>query len=142
MGARRIKISGKRPALFRNIRSVNTGTRMKCIDNSGAKIVEIAAVMGYKGIRGRAPCAAIGDMVLVAVKSGSPDLRKKLAKAIITSLAKEYRRANGLRIKFENNSCVIVDDEGNPKGSEIKSVIAKEAVERWPKLGKIARVVV
>lgn len=115
---------------------------MRCIDNSGAKIVEIVAVKGYHGIRGRSPSATIGDMVVVTVKEGSPELRKKMVKAVITSQSKEFQRPSGLRVKFEENSCVVVDDEGNPKGTEIKSPVAKEAIERWAGLGKIASIVV
>jgi large subunit ribosomal protein L14 len=142
MGQRRVKISGKRPLTIRTVRGLNTGSRIKCIDNSGAKICEIAAIKGYHGTRGRQPRATIGDMVFVAVKSGTPEYRKKLAKAVITSMRKEFRRADGTRIKFEENTCVLVDDEGGPKGSEVKAVIAKEAIERWNKIGKVAKVVV
>jgi large subunit ribosomal protein L14 len=142
MGQRRVKISGKRPLTIKTTRGLNAGSRMKCIDNSGAKICEIAAVKGYKGVRGRSPRATIGDMVFVAVKSGTPEYRKKLAKAVITSMRKEFRRPDGTRIKFEENTCVIVDDEGGPKGSEIKAAIAKDSIERWNKLGNIARIVV
>ncbi len=142
MGQRRVKVSGKRPLTIKTTRGLNTGSRIKCIDNSGAKICEIAAIKGYHGVRGRAPRATIGDMVFVAVKSGTPEYRKKLAKAVITSMRKEFRRADGTRIKFEENTCVIVDDEGGPKGSEVKAAIAKEAIERWNKIGKVARIVV
>ena len=142
MGKRRIKTIGKKSPSIRTVRALNCGSRMRCIDNSGAKIAEIVAVKGYRGTRGRSPSATIGDMVVVTVKEGSPEYRKKMAKAIITSQKKEYRRPNGLKIKFEENTCVIVDDEGNPKGSEIKSAVAKEAIERWSALGKIASIVV
>lgn len=142
MGKRRIKSAGKKPPVIRTVRALNCGSRMRCIDNSGAKIVEIVAVKGYRGIRGRSPNATIGDLVLVAVKDGSPELRKKMVKAVITSQSKEFQRPSGLRVKFEENSCVVVDDEGNPKGTEIKSPVAKEAIERWAGLGKIASIVV
>ncbi len=142
MGKRRIKSAGKKPPAMRTVRPLNCGSRMRCIDNSGAKIVEIVAVKGYRGIRGRSPNATIGDMVIITVKDGSPDLRKKMAKAIITSQSKEFQRPSGSRIKFEENTCVLVDDEGNPKGTEIKSPVAKEAIERWAGIGKIASIVV
>lgn len=142
MGKRRIKSAGKKPPVIRTVRALNCGSRMRCIDNSGAKIVEIVAVKGYRGIRGRSPNATIGDLVVVTVKAGSPELRKKMVKAVITSQSKEFQRPSGLRVKFEENSCVVVDDEGNPKGTEIKSPVAKEAIERWAGLGKIASIVV
>lgn len=143
MGKRRIKLIGKAPPAMRTTRSINAGTRMRCIDNSGAKMVEIIAVLGgWKGIRRRRPAATIGDMVLVTVKDGAPDVRKKMAKAIITSITKEFKRPSGEVIKFAENTCILVDDEGNPRGSESKGAIAKEAIERWGGLGKIATIVV
>lgn len=117
-------------------------TKLRCIDNSGAKVCQIIAVIGWKGSKRRVASAAIGDQVLVSVKVGSPDVRKKMFKAIITSTRKEFKRADGLRVKFEENTCVLVDDDGGPKGSEIKAAVAKEAVERWMAIGKIAGVVV
>ena len=53
-----------------------------------------------------------------------------------------YRRKNGIRIKFEDNAAVIVDEKGEPKGTEIKGPVAKEAVERFSALGRIASIVV
>ena len=142
MGARRLKTAGNYPPQIKTIRALNVGSRLRCIDNSGAKKVEIVAVMGYKGIRSQRPKATIGDMIVVTVKEGSPDLRKKLAKAIITTMRKEFMRPSGSRIMFEENTCILVDDEGKARGSEIKCVVAKEAVMRWPTIGKIAKVVV
>lgn len=141
MGARRSKVT-KFPPESRTTRSVGVGTRLKCIDNSGAKICQIIAVIGYKGRRRRSAAASVGDQVLVTVKVGKPEVRKKMFKAIVTSTRKEIKRSNGLRVKFEQNGCILVDDDGGPKGSEVKAVVAKEAVERWAAIGKIAGVVV
>ncbi|TDA34322.1 MAG: 50S ribosomal protein L14, partial [Hadesarchaea archaeon] len=51
-------------------------------------------------------------------------------------------RADGIRIKFEDNAAAIITPDGSPKGSEIRGPIAKEAAERWPKLAGIATMVV
>lgn len=54
----------------------------------------------------------------------------------------EYRRKSGMRVSFEDNAAVIVDDNFEPKGTEIKGPIAKEVVERFNAIGKIASIVV
>jgi large subunit ribosomal protein L14 len=105
-------------------------------------MVEIISVIGYKPCRRRYPAATVGDMVVVTVKKGSPDLRKKVVRAIIVQMRQKYRRPDGSYVRFERNGAVIVDEDGNPKGTEIKGPVAREAVDRWPGLGRVASVVV
>lgn len=109
-----------------------------CADNSGAKEVRIVSVFGYKTKKRDVPKAGVGDLVNVVILKGKPEMRKKLERAVIVRTRREYRRANGVRIKFEDNAVVIVDEKGIPKGSEIKGVVAKEVGERWPKIVGIA----
>ena len=85
-------------------------SRCTCADNSGAKEVELISVMKYKGKKRSKPKAGLADMVNVVVKKGKPDIRKKVERAVIVRVAKEYRRADGTRIKFEDNAVVLVDD--------------------------------
>ena len=113
-------------------------SRCVCADNSGAKIVEIISVIGFKGNKRMNPKAGIANMVNVVVKKGKPELRSK----VIVRVKKEYRRPNGLRIRFEDNAVVLVDEKGLPKASEIKGVIAKEVGERFPKIAGIASAVI
>ena len=113
-----------------------------CADNSGAKICEIISVFGFKGKKRQQPQAGIADLVNVVVKKGKPEIRKKVERAVIVRVRKEYRRVDGTRIKFEDNAVVLVDDKGMPKGSEIKGVGAKEVGERWPKVAGLAPAVV
>ena len=124
------------------VRVLPVGARLLCADNTGAKELQIISVMGYHGSRRRMPKAGVGDRVVASVKKGTPDLRKQLVQAVIVRQRKEYRRTDGLRVKFEDNAAVIVTPEGSPKGSEIKGPIAKEAAERWPKVAGIASMVV
>lgn len=98
--------------------------------------------MGYKGVRKRQPKAGVGDMIKITVKEGDVKIRKQMANAVIIRQKAEYRRPDGLRVSFEDNAAVLVDDKGEPKGTEIKGPIAKEAVERFSSLGKIASIVV
>jgi large subunit ribosomal protein L14 len=70
-------------------------------------------------------------------------MRKQVVPAIIVRQRKEYRRADGVRIKFEDNACVVCkDDKGNPKGTFLKGAIAKEATERWPGVANISSIIV
>jgi large subunit ribosomal protein L14 len=124
-------------------RGLPVGAKMKTIDNSGAKLVQIIGVHNYKGVKGRMPSAGVGDLVSVRVINGKPDIRNKVALAIIVRQAKEYRRPDGTRIKFQDNAVVILkDDKGNPKGTILKGPMAKEAAERWPIVAKLAPIVI
>ncbi len=119
-----------------------TGARLACADNSGAKEVEIISVRGYKGVRRRLPRAGVGDMIIVSVKKGTPEMRKQIMKAVIIRQKKEYARVDGTRISFADNAAVIVGDDGVPKGTEIKGAVAREATERWNKIGSVSTIVV
>jgi large subunit ribosomal protein L14 len=124
-------------------RGLAKGSRMEACDNSGAKMVKITLVKGWKGVRRRYPAAGIGDLVLVSVLSGKPEMRKQVVPAVIVRQRMMYRRSDGTRICFADNAVVILkDDKGNPKGTLIKGPVAKEAVERWSPIGKVASMVV
>ncbi|MEM5815155.1 MAG: 50S ribosomal protein L14 [Candidatus Aenigmatarchaeota archaeon] len=123
-------------------KALNVGSYVVCADNTGAKIVQIISVKTYKGKRRRIPKAGVGDLVKVVVKSGDVKVRKQIFNAIVVRQRKEYKRSNGMRISFEDNAVVIVNEEGEPKGTEIRGPIAKEAVERFSAIGKIASMVV
>jgi len=123
-------------------RVLPVGARLQCIDNTGAREVEIVSVKGYKGVRRRLATAGVGDMIIVSVKKGTVDLRKEIMTAVVVRQKKEYRRADGLRVKFEDNAAVIINPEGTLKGSEIRGPVAKEAAERWPSVGSAASIIV
>lgn len=124
-------------------RSLPVGAEIETCDNSGAKVVKIISVTGHKTVRRRLSAAGIGDLVTVSVIKGKPEIRKQVVLAIIVRQKKEYRRPDGLRIKFEDNSAVVLkDDKGNPKGTIFKGPIAKEAADRWPAVAKLASILV
>ncbi|MEK6897772.1 MAG: uL14 family ribosomal protein [Nanoarchaeota archaeon] len=121
---------------------LNLGARLIAADNSGAKIVRLVSVKGGKGKKGRQGRAKIADMVKVSVKKGIPDMKGKVFDAIIIRQKKPYRRLNGERIAFEDNAAAILkDDKGNPKGTQIKGAVAREIMERWQSVAKIAQFV-
>lgn len=123
-------------------KAIPVGAYIFCADNTGAKLLQVISVRKYKGVRRRLPAAGVGDVVKVSVKKGDVKIRKQVFDAVIIRQKKEYRRLNGLRVAFEDNAAVIVNEEGEPKGTEIKGPVAKEAIERFSALGKIASIVV
>ncbi|MCX8194624.1 MAG: 50S ribosomal protein L14 [Candidatus Micrarchaeota archaeon] len=123
-------------------KGLQTGSLLVCNDNSGAKVVAIIGVAGAKARRGRYPKVGVGDVVTVAVKKGTAAQKKKVLKAVIIRQKQPFRRPNGMRISFEDNACVIIDEQGLPVGSEIKGVIAREVAARFPKVAAIAAAVI
>lgn len=94
-------------------------------DNSGAKMVQVIKVLGGTHRR----YAGIGDIVVVAIKEAIPTSTIKegtVEKAVIVRVSKEYRRPDGTYIRFDDNACVIVDADGNPKGKRIFGPVARE----------------
>jgi len=123
-------------------RGLNIGSRVIAAGNSGAKIVKIVSVKRGKGRKRRQVSAKIADQVKVSIKKGIPDMKGKVFDAVVVRIKKPYRRLDGERIGFEDNAVAILKDEkGNPKGTRIKGPIAREVLERWPSVAKIASMV-
>ncbi|MBU0636302.1 50S ribosomal protein L14 [Candidatus Micrarchaeota archaeon] len=125
----------------RSTKGLSQKSRCVCTDNSGAKEVEIISVLKFHGRKRMNPKGGIADLVNVVVKKGKPEMRKKVERAVIVRVRMVYRRKDGLRVKFEDNAVVLVDEKGIPKASEIKGVVAKEVGERWPKIAGLAQAV-
>jgi len=120
---------------------LQTGSYVKVTDNSGAREAMIIGVPGYKGRLRRLPRASVGDLVIVSIKKGIPEMRKQILPAVIVRQRKPYRRKDGTWVSFEDNAVVIVTPEGALKGSEIRGPVAKEAAERWPRVANLASIV-
>lgn len=126
----------------RTTAGLNLGAKMIASDNSGAKIVRLVSVKKGKGKKGKQGCAKLGDWVKISVRKGVPDMKGKVFDAVVIRQKKSYRRFNGERIAFEDNAVAILKDEkGNPKGTQIKGPIAREIMERWPQVAKIASII-
>jgi large subunit ribosomal protein L14 len=123
-------------------KGLQVGSRMACNDNSGAKVVQIIGVKGAKAKRAMNPKVGVSDTITVAVKKGTAAMKKKVLKAVVVRQRQSFRRPNGVRVSFEDNACVIIDDAGLPVGTEIKGVIAREVATRFPKVAAIASAVV
>jgi len=141
MGAKRAKVGAALPRM-RRVSGIQVGTRLVVADNSGAKEVMVVGVVGVKTRLRRIPYATVGDMVVVTVKKGTPDMKGQITRAIIVRQRKPFRRPDGTWIAFEDNACVIVAPEGTPKGKEVRGPVAREAVERWPQIANIVSMVV
>ena len=126
----------------RIMRGLPVGARLECIDNTGAKVVQIVMTPKLKGTHRRYPKAGVGDMVIISVKKGAVDMRRQLMKAVIVRQRRPFRRSDGTIIQFEDNAAVIVTDTGDTKGSMIKGPVALEAAERWPRIAATASTIV
>ena len=100
-------------------------TYLNVADNSGAKRVQCIKVLGGS----KRNFAGVGDIIVVAVKDALPNAAIKkgsVQKAIIVRTKKEYRRPDGTYIRFDDNACVIIDANENPKGKRIFGPVARE----------------
>ena len=121
-------------------RALNLGANVIASDNSGAKIVRIVGVKKGKTTKKRQGYAKVADWVKVSVKKGIPDMKGKVFDAVVIRQKRSYRRLTGERVAFEDNAVALLKDEkGNPKGTQIKGAVAREVLERWPQVGKIAQ---
>jgi len=130
---------GQKPKISKGLLA---GSLIKCADNSGAKVLRIVQVSGYKGRLRRVPSAAVGDMVFVSVRKGTPDMRKKIFRAVIVRQKKPFRRPEGLWVQFDGNAAVIMTPEGEMRGSEIRGPVAREAAERWPRIASASSTII
>ena len=104
---------------------VQVETRLNVADNSGAKIVQCIKVLGGSHRR----YAGIGDIIVVAVNDAlrtSTIKKGSVEKAVIVRVSKEYRRPDGTYIRFDDNACVLVDANKNPKGKRVFGPVARE----------------
>ncbi|MBU0460163.1 MAG: 50S ribosomal protein L14 [Nanoarchaeota archaeon] len=132
-----------KPLSSKVTRALPVQARVLTCDNSGAKVLKIISVKGHNTVKGRYPAAGVGDLVLASVQKGKLEIRKTVVPAIIVRQRKEFRRADGTRVKFEDNAAIVLKDmKGNPKGTIFKGPIAKEVAERWPAVAKVANMVV
>jgi len=118
------------------------GSIVTCADNTGARELKIVSVSGYSGTMNRHPKAGLGDEVTVSVTKGTPEMRRQILEAVVVRQRKPIRRPDGTRVKFEDNAAVIIDDVGEPRGTEIKGPIAREVAERFGSVASTATMIV
>ncbi len=109
---------------------IQTETRLKIADNTGAQEILCIRVLGGS----RRKYGRIGDMFVGTVKAAIPTASAKkgeVVRAVIVRVAKEYRRSDGSYIRFDENAAVILDADGiNPRGTRIFGPVARELREK------------
>ena len=126
----------------RMMRGLPVGARLNCIDNTGAKVVQIIMTPKLNGVHRRYPKGGVGDLVIVSVKKGAADMKRQILKAVIVRQRRPFRRPDGTMVQFDDNAAVLVTDSGETKGTMIKGPVAIEAAERWPKIASLASTIV
>ena len=104
---------------------IQTESKMKVADNSGARVVKVIKVLGGSG----AKFANIGDQVVVAVQQATPGgvvKKGEVVRAVIVRTKTGVRRLDGSYIKFDENACVILRDDLSPRGTRIFGPVARE----------------
>ena len=104
-------------------------TQLKVADNTGAKRVKCFKVLG--GSRRR--YADVGDIIVCSVQEADPDGSVKkgdVVKAVIVRTKSYIKRKDGTKIRFDTNSCVLIDDKNNPRGTRIFGPVAREVRDR------------
>ncbi|MFP3161782.1 MAG: 50S ribosomal protein L14 [Acidilobus sp.] len=121
---------------------VQVGSYVNVADNSGAKEAMIIDVPGVKTRVRRLAAAGPGDLVIVTVKKGTPQIRKQISYAVVIRQKRPYRRPDGSWVSFDDNAVVLINQDGTPKGTEIRGPVAREAAERWPSIAKLATIII
>ena len=104
---------------------IQTESVVEVADNSGAKKLKTIKVLGGSKRR----YASVGDVIVVSVREALPNGKVKkgdIARAVVVRTKKEIRRADGTYIRFDNNSAVLVDKQGEPIGTRIFGPVARE----------------
>jgi large subunit ribosomal protein L14 len=108
---------------------IQTYTRLKAADNTGAKEIMCINVLG--GTRKR--YARVGDVIVASVKKATPGGQVKkgeVVRAVIIRCVQPYRRPDGSYVRFDENAAVILSEKNNPKGTRIFGPVARELREK------------
>jgi large subunit ribosomal protein L14 len=104
-------------------------TRLKVADNSGAREILCIRVLGGSSRK----YGSVGDVIIAAVKQAQPNAGVKkgdVVRAVIVRTAQEYGRPDGSHIKFDDNAAVLINVQGNPRGTRIFGPVGRELRER------------
>jgi large subunit ribosomal protein L14 len=104
-------------------------TRVRVADNSGAREISVIRVLGTS----TGSTAEIGDVFIATVKNAIPNAGVKkgeVVRAVVVRQTKEYRRADGSWIRFDDNAAVLLTPQNQPRGTRIFGPVARELRER------------
>ena len=117
-------------------------TTLDVADNTGAKLVRCIKVLGGTHRR----YASLGDVVVASVQKSIPGSELKtgtIIKGVIVRVRKNTRRADGSYVRFDRNALVIIDQDGNPRGTRIFGAVARELREQnYMKIVSLAQEVI
>lgn len=108
---------------------IQVQTRLKVADNSGVQEIMCIRILD----KGTSDQGCVGDMITASAKRvapNSPIAKGEVVNAVIVRTAKEWRRADGSYIKFDDNAAVIVDKQKNPRGTRVFGPVARELRDR------------
>jgi large subunit ribosomal protein L14 len=108
---------------------IQTESRMNVADNTGAKEIGVIRIMGGSFRR----AGAIGDIIVASVKDATPGgvvKKGEVVKCVIVRTTYPTNRPDGTHIRFDDNAVVIIDKEGNPRGTRIFGPVARELREK------------
>lgn len=104
---------------------VQQESRLKVADNTGAREALVIRVLGGTGKR----YASIGDKIVISIKDATPSGNVKkgqVSKAVVVRTKKEIRRKDGSYIRFDDNACVLLDNNGEMRGTRVFGPVARE----------------
>ena len=116
-------------------------TKLDVADNTGAKMVQCIHVLGGSGRR----VAHLGDIIVCSVKKALPSSEIKsgtVVRAVIVRTKKMIRRDDGTYVRFDRNAVVLLDDDGNPRGTRIFGAVARELRGNYMRIISLAPEVV
>ncbi|MGH2378467.1 MAG: 50S ribosomal protein L14 [Candidatus Limnocylindria bacterium] len=104
-------------------------SRVKVADNTGAREISVIRVLGSSS----GTTAEVGDLFIATVKQAIPNAGVKkgeVVRAVVVRQTKEYRRADGSYIRFDDNAAVLLNPQNQPRGTRIFGPVARELRER------------
>ena len=125
-------------------RLIPVGSRLVCADNSGARVLSVVGVLGTQGTRKRRLSCGVGSIVVVTVKKGDFQMKKKVRYALVIRQKYAYLRKTGPhmgRVKFQDNAAILLSEKKEVLKSVIKGVVAKEVsrVKKFSELNAVLR---
>lgn len=103
-------------------------TYLNVADNSGARKLMCIQILGASNRK----YAHIGDVIIAVVKEAVPNMplkKSEIVRAVVVRTCKELKRKNGTIIQFDDNAAVVINQEGNPKGTRVFGPVARELRE-------------
>ncbi len=116
---------------------IQPGSQLVVADNTGAKIIECITVLGHAKMR----TAGVGRVISASVKEAIPRgtaKKKEIVKAVIVRTRKQIARKDGSSVRFDDNAAVILNEDGQPRGTRIFGPVPRELRENYMNIISLA----